>query len=47
MGHEEWVIVARIAGALLIGSLIGFERSFTAALPVSEPMPSSASHQHY
>src|SRR5256885_11407418 len=28
MGHEEWVIVGRIFGALVIGSLIGLERSF-------------------
>src|SRR5438552_4085424 len=28
MGHEEWVIVGRIFGALVIGSLMGLERSF-------------------
>lgn len=28
MGHEETVIILRLAVALLIGSLIGFERSF-------------------
>lgn len=28
MGHDELVIIARVAGALLIGALIGFERTF-------------------
>lgn len=28
MGHDELVIVARVAGALGIGALIGFERTF-------------------
>jgi putative Mg2+ transporter-C (MgtC) family protein len=28
MGHEEFVIVVRVLGALLIGGLIGFERTF-------------------
>jgi putative Mg2+ transporter-C (MgtC) family protein len=28
MGHDEWVIVGRVAGALVIGALIGFERTF-------------------
>jgi putative Mg2+ transporter-C (MgtC) family protein len=28
VGHDELVIIARVAGALLIGALIGFERTF-------------------
>jgi MgtC family len=28
MGHEELVMVVRVFGALLIGGLIGFERTF-------------------
>jgi putative Mg2+ transporter-C (MgtC) family protein len=28
MGHDEWVIIARVAGALAIGAMIGFERTF-------------------
>lgn len=28
MGHDELVIIGRIAGALVIGALIGFERTF-------------------
>ena len=28
ISHEEWVIVVRVLGAMLIGALIGFERSF-------------------
>ncbi|HEX2652566.1 MAG TPA: MgtC/SapB family protein [Xanthobacteraceae bacterium] len=28
MGHEELVIIARVTGALLVGSIIGLERSF-------------------
>jgi putative Mg2+ transporter-C (MgtC) family protein len=28
MGHEDLVIIGRVAGALVIGALIGFERSF-------------------
>ena len=28
MSQEEWVIVVRVLGAMLIGALIGFERSF-------------------
>ncbi|WP_027575646.1 MgtC/SapB family protein [Bradyrhizobium sp. WSM1743] len=28
MGHDELVIIVRVAGALLIGAMIGFERSF-------------------
>jgi putative Mg2+ transporter-C (MgtC) family protein len=28
MGHEELVIIARVVGALLIGAMIGFERTF-------------------
>jgi putative Mg2+ transporter-C (MgtC) family protein len=28
MGHDEQVIIARVAGALLIGAMIGFERTF-------------------
>ena len=27
MGHDELVIVVRVAGALAIGALIGFERT--------------------
>jgi putative Mg2+ transporter-C (MgtC) family protein len=28
MGHEDWVIIGRVAGALAIGAIIGFERTF-------------------
>jgi len=28
MGHDELVIIGRLAGALVIGAMIGFERSF-------------------
>ena len=28
MGHEDLVIIGRVAGALVIGALIGFERTF-------------------
>src|SRR5213075_693327 len=28
VGHDELVIIARVAGALLIGALLGFERTF-------------------
>src|SRR5215213_7357629 len=28
MGHDDWVIIGRVAGALVIGALIGLERSF-------------------
>jgi putative Mg2+ transporter-C (MgtC) family protein len=28
MEHESWVIIARVVGALIIGAMIGFERSF-------------------
>ena len=28
MGHDELVIVGRLAGALVIGAMIGFERTF-------------------
>src|SRR6187397_3439512 len=28
MGHDEWVIIGRLCGALLIGAMIGFERTF-------------------
>ena len=28
MGSEEWIILGRVSGALLVGALIGFERSF-------------------
>ncbi|MGX1170760.1 putative Mg2+ transporter-C (MgtC) family protein [Bradyrhizobium sp. USDA 372] len=28
MGHDELVIIARVAGALAIGAMIGFERTF-------------------
>jgi putative Mg2+ transporter-C (MgtC) family protein len=28
MGSEELIILARVGGALIIGALIGFERSF-------------------
>ena len=28
MGHDDLVIIGRVAGALLIGALIGFERTF-------------------
>jgi uncharacterized membrane protein YhiD involved in acid resistance len=27
MGHEDLVIIGRVAGALVIGALIGFERT--------------------
>ena len=28
MGHDDLVIIGRVAGALVIGALIGFERTF-------------------
>ncbi len=28
MGHDDFVIIGRVAGALVIGALIGFERTF-------------------
>src|SRR5215213_933690 len=28
MGHDDWVIIGRVAGALVIGALIGLERTF-------------------
>ena len=28
MGHDELVIIGRLTGALVIGAMIGFERSF-------------------
>ena len=28
MGHEDLVIIGRVAGALVIGAFIGFERTF-------------------
>src|SRR6187397_1604820 len=28
MGHDEWVIIGRLCGALVIGAMIGFERTF-------------------
>jgi putative Mg2+ transporter-C (MgtC) family protein len=28
MGHDDLVIIGRVTGALIIGALIGFERTF-------------------
>jgi putative Mg2+ transporter-C (MgtC) family protein len=28
MGHDDLVIIGRVAGALAIGAMIGFERTF-------------------
>ncbi len=28
MGHEDLIIIGRVTGALVIGALIGFERTF-------------------
>jgi putative Mg2+ transporter-C (MgtC) family protein len=28
MGHDDLVIIGRVTGALVIGALIGFERTF-------------------
>ena len=43
MGHDDLVIIGRVAGALAIGAMIGFERTFTVARPDSAPIHSSAS----
>src|SRR5260370_13920596 len=39
MGHEDLVIIGRVAGALVIGALIGFERTFHGR-PAGFPTPS-------
>ena len=35
MGHDELVIIGRLTGALVIGALIGLERTSTGGPPAS------------
>src|SRR4026207_820904 len=37
MGHDELVIIGRLTGALVIGAMIGFERSFHGRPPAFRP----------
>jgi uncharacterized membrane protein YhiD involved in acid resistance len=43
MGQDELVIMGRVLLALLLGGLIGMERTFTAARPAFAPMRWSVS----
>jgi uncharacterized membrane protein YhiD involved in acid resistance len=43
-GHDEIVITLRVLGAMLIGGMIGMERTFHGRPAGSAPMPWSASH---